>query len=113
MLGSSISFIGQQYPCIEKSNQDHKFNSLSIKYIFLSFQLKLYGNLTTQTAITISHKLWNMFSWKEFYQKDVALGYEIILALLDFESNQVEDKLASSQDKMFLDVSLFVVYASC
>ena len=48
-----------------------------------------------------------MFSWKEFYQKDVALVYEVILALLDFESNQVEDKLASSQDKKFLDVSFF------
>ena len=46
-----------------------------------------------------------MFSWKEFYQKDVALGYEITLALLEFESNQVEDKLASSQDNKFLDVS--------
>ena len=75
--------------------------------ILLSFQLKLYGNLTTQTAIIISHKVWNMFSWKEFYQKDVALVYEVILALLDFESNQVEDKLASSQDKKFLDVSCF------
>ena len=76
--------------------------------IFLSFQLKRYGNLTTQTAIIISHEMWNMFSWKEFYQKDVALGYEVILALLDFESNQVEDKLASSQDKKFLDVSFCV-----
>lgn len=46
-----------------------------------------------------------MFSVKEFYQKDVALGCKIIMALLDFESNQVEDKLASSQDKKFLDVS--------
>ena len=27
------------------------------------------------------------------------------MALLDFESNQVEDKLASSQDTKFLDVS--------
>lgn len=56
--------------------------------------------------------MWNMFSWKEFYQKDVALGYEVILALLDFESNQVEDKLASSQDKKFLDVSFCVGFAS-
>ena len=74
-------------------------------YSTLLFQLKHYGNLTTKTAIIVSHKLWNMFSWKEFYQKDVALGYEIILTLLKFESNQVEDKLASSQDNKFLDVS--------
>ena len=71
----------------------------------LILQLKHYGNLSTQTAIIVSRKLWNMFSVKEFYQKDVALGCKIIMALLDFESNQVEDKLASSQDKKFLDVS--------
>lgn len=52
--------------------------------------------------------MWNMLSWKEFYQNDVALAYEIILALVDFESNQVEDMLASSQDKKFLDVSLLL-----
>ncbi|XP_028397978.1 cadherin EGF LAG seven-pass G-type receptor 2-like [Dendronephthya gigantea] len=81
-------------------------NCTSAGFLAIIKLLKHYGNLSTQTAIIVSRKLWNMFSVKEFYQKDVALGCKIIMALLDFESNQVEDKLASSQDKKFLDIIL-------
>ena len=71
-----------------------------------SSQLKRSGKLTSETAIKVSHKLGNaLFAWETFFQKDIAIAYRVIMALLEFESKQQEDNLASSQDNKFLDVS--------